>query len=134
MIILYEPLHRKTNICKCEKKGADQLCKNCTADQRLYIRYTDSAIPLLLKSEIFSVYLISVTIQTGLYRNWSGTQIVGCLIHRLITVLYCSCGSVKFCLVFMMNSLIVDLLENGNISIIYFGVQVKRIRRTVMLT
>ena len=43
---------RKPTICIGEHKGTDQLCSNCTADQRLYFRYTDSAIPLLLKSEI----------------------------------------------------------------------------------
>ena len=38
---------RKPEFCLCENKGADQLCSNCTADQRLCFRYTDSAIPLL---------------------------------------------------------------------------------------
>ena len=37
-----------------ENKGANQLCSNCTADLRLYFRYTDSAVSLLLKSEISS--------------------------------------------------------------------------------
>ena len=32
---------RKTDIYLCENKGADQLCSNCTADQRLCFRYTD---------------------------------------------------------------------------------------------
>ena len=41
---------RNTNMLG-ENKGADQLCSNCTADQRLCSRYTDSTIPLLLKSE-----------------------------------------------------------------------------------
>ena len=36
----------------CENKGAVQLCSNCTAEQRLCFRYTDSTIPLLPKSEI----------------------------------------------------------------------------------
>ena len=43
---------RKLAICICENKGADQLCSNCTADQRLCFRYIDSTIPLLPKSEI----------------------------------------------------------------------------------
>ena len=38
----------------CEKKDADQLCSNYTADQRLCFRYTDSTIPLLPKSKISS--------------------------------------------------------------------------------
>ena len=45
---------RKRDYCLCENKGADQLCSNCEADQRLCFRYWDSTIPLLLKSEISS--------------------------------------------------------------------------------
>ena len=51
------PLHmslamRKPAFCICENKDADQLRGNRKADQRLCFRYTDSAIPLLSKSEI----------------------------------------------------------------------------------
>ena len=63
-----------------ENKGADQLCSNCTADQRLCFRCTDSTIPLLLKSKICSFQLFSVTVQPGLCR----TQSV--LTRRLICV------------------------------------------------
>ena len=49
--VLLEP-HEKTGLFLCENKDADQLCSNCTADQRLCFRYTDCTIPLLLKSEI----------------------------------------------------------------------------------
>ena len=45
---------RKRDYCLCENKGADQLRSNCEADQRLCFRYSDSTIPLLLKSEISS--------------------------------------------------------------------------------
>ena len=45
---------RKPGFCLCENKGADQLRGNREADQRLCFRYTDSTIPLLLKSEISS--------------------------------------------------------------------------------
>ena len=44
----------KQDFCLCENKGADQLRGNREADQRLCFRYTDSTIPLLLKSEISS--------------------------------------------------------------------------------
>ena len=44
----------KPDFCLCENKGADQLRGNREADQRLCFRYTDSTIPLLLKSEISS--------------------------------------------------------------------------------
>ena len=42
----------KPTICLGENKGADQLRSNCEADQRLCFRYSDSTVPLLLKSEI----------------------------------------------------------------------------------
>ena len=44
----------KPTICIGENKGADQLRGNREADQRLCLRYTDSTIPLLSKSEISS--------------------------------------------------------------------------------
>ena len=43
---------RKPAFCIYDNKGADQH-GNCTADQRLH--YRDSAIPLLLKSDISSL-------------------------------------------------------------------------------
>ena len=44
----------KPTICIGENKGADQLCGNREADQRLCFRYTDSTIPpLLLKTAKF---------------------------------------------------------------------------------
>ena len=45
---------RKPTICICKNKDADQLRGNREADQRLCFRYTDSTLPLLLKSEISS--------------------------------------------------------------------------------
>ena len=45
---------RKPDFCLGENKGADQLRGNREADQRLCFRYSDSTIPLLLKSEIAS--------------------------------------------------------------------------------
>ena len=44
----------KPTICIGDNKDADQLCGNREADQRLCFRYSDSTIPLLLKSEISS--------------------------------------------------------------------------------
>ena len=78
----------KPTICIGENKGADQLRVNREADQRLCFRYMDSTIPLLLKSEISSFLPSSVTVQPGLCQTWSETQIVGFLMHRLISV-YC---------------------------------------------
>ena len=45
----------KPTICICENKDADQLRGNREADQGLCFRYSDSTIPLLLKSEISSL-------------------------------------------------------------------------------
>ena len=45
---------RKPTICIGENKDADQLRGDREADQRFCFRYTDSTIPLLLKSEISS--------------------------------------------------------------------------------
>ena len=40
--------HEKTGFSPTGKnKGADQLCSNCTSDQRLCFDYTDSTITLL---------------------------------------------------------------------------------------
>ena len=39
----------KPTICIGEHKGADQLCSNCEADQRLCFRYSDNTIHFLLK-------------------------------------------------------------------------------------
>ena len=47
----------KPTICICENKDADQLRGNREADQRLCFRYSDSTIPLLLKSEASSYLL-----------------------------------------------------------------------------
>ena len=42
------------------KKDADQLRSNCKADQCLFFRYMDSAIPLLTKSEISGLFSVAV--------------------------------------------------------------------------
>ena len=75
---------RKRDYCLCENKGADQLRSNCEADQRLCFGYSDSTIPLLLKSEISNVYLFSELVQVGLCRTWSETPKTGFLASRLI--------------------------------------------------
>ena len=66
----------KPTICLGENKGADQLRSNCEADQRLCFRYSDSTVPLLLKSESSRFYLFSVTVQVCLCRTWSETTLL----------------------------------------------------------
>ena len=53
----YEPRHEKIGCFLCKNKGVDQLYSNCTADQHLCFRYTNSMIPLLSESEISSLLL-----------------------------------------------------------------------------
>ena len=48
---------RKPIICIDENKDADQLRGHREADQRLCFRYSDSTLPLLLKSKISSSLL-----------------------------------------------------------------------------
>ena len=62
----------KPTSCIGENKDADQLRGNREADQRyreadqrLCFRYTDSTLPLLLKSEISSFQPAPVTAQAG---------------------------------------------------------------------
>ena len=75
---------RKPAFGMCENKDADQLCGNREADQRLCFRYTDTTIPLLLKSEISSLSPSSIAVQPGLCRTWSETPKTGFLTMRLI--------------------------------------------------
>ena len=75
---------RKPDFCLGENKGADQLRGNREADQRLCFRYSDSTIPLLLKSEISSFYAASELVQAGLCQTLSETPKTGFLASRLI--------------------------------------------------
>ena len=58
LVSVYVPemshLMGKPTICIGENKDTDQLRGDREADQRLCFRYSDSTIPLLLKSEISS--------------------------------------------------------------------------------
>ena len=78
----------KPDFCLGENKGADQLRGNREADQRLCFRYSDSTIPLLLKSEISSFWLFSELVQVGLCQTWSETPKTGFLTSRLKCVLF----------------------------------------------
>ena len=48
------------------------------------IRFLDSIIPLVSISKISSLYLVSVTVQTGLCLTWSQTLKTGFLVTGLI--------------------------------------------------
>ena len=65
----------KPTICIGKNKDADQLHGNREADQLLCFHYSDSTIPLLLKSEISGIQLFSVLVQVGLCRTCSETTL-----------------------------------------------------------
>ena len=67
---------RKPTIDICENKDADQLCSNCTADQRLCFRFSDSTIPPLLNSKISSFWPASVAVQASLCQTCSETTLL----------------------------------------------------------
>ena len=67
----------------CENKSADQLCSNCTADQRLCFRFVDSTSPRLPKSQISIFLPPSVTVQVGSCQIWLETPNAGFLMIGL---------------------------------------------------
>ena len=73
---------RKPDFCLCKNKDADQLCSNCTADQRICFRCSDRTIPLLPLPKI-SRFFFSYTVQAGMCLTWSEIQKVGFLASRL---------------------------------------------------
>ena len=75
---------RKLFFFLCKYKGADQLCSNSTAHQRLCFRYTDSAIPLLGIPQISRFLLSTETIEASLCRTMSETPKTGLFALQLI--------------------------------------------------
>ena len=67
---------RKPTFCICENKGADQLCGDGEADQRLCFRYIDSTIPLLSKFKNSSFLQSSVAAQPDLCQTRSETRML----------------------------------------------------------
>ena len=75
---------RKLDFYLCKNKGADQLCSNCKADQRLCFHYMDNTIPPLLISKISSFWPYSVTVHAGFCRIWWETPKTGFLASQLM--------------------------------------------------
>ena len=74
----------KTGFCLCETKDTVQQCSNyCTAYQHLCFHYTDSTIPLPLKSKISSFYPFSVFFKAGLCQTWSETPKTSFIVSQL---------------------------------------------------
>ena len=71
-IIIFSGVLRRPDFCICENKCVDQLCSNCTAEQRLCFRYTDGTIPIL-KSKLSIFWFSSVPGQAGFCRTLSNT-------------------------------------------------------------
>ena len=73
-----EPHHEKTGLLNVRKQ-------NCTADQRLCFRYTDSTIPLLRKSEDSGFQPFSENVQASLCQTGSETLKTGfCKSRRIL--------------------------------------------------
>ena len=64
------------------KPKAQISCAVTASDQRLCFCYSDSIIPLPLKSEISSFWPSPVTVQAGLCQTWSEPQTVGFLMQK----------------------------------------------------
>ena len=93
---------RKPAFCICKNKDADQLRGNREADQRLCFHHTDSAIPLLSKPDISSLWPSSVAEQPGLCQTRLKTPKTGFVTTRLI---YCIMFNefVSFCLLLISS-------------------------------
>ena len=94
---------RKSDFCLYENKGADQICSNWEADQCLCFSYKDSAISLLLKSEISSFFSASVTVQVGLCQTWS---------LKPRRPVFWRCGSFHFCFI----EIFISMFQKSKIS------------------
>ena len=78
------PVVRKPAFSICENKDADWLRGYREADQHLCFLPIDSAIPLLSKSELSSLWSSSVAVQPCFCRTWSENPKTGFLTTRPI--------------------------------------------------
>ena len=104
----------KPTICIGENKGADQLRSNCEADQHLCFRYSDSTIPLLLKSN-FKLLALFCACTGRFVSDLFGNHIVGFPTRRLI--FWCS----KFICFVMVEIRREYLLSNPTVPEQAFG-------------
>ena len=74
---------RKPVYAICEQQRRRSACASAQSDQRLYCSL-HSIIPPVSILEISSLYLVSMTEQTGLNVNWSETPKTGFIVTRLI--------------------------------------------------
>ena len=82
---------RTSEICLCENEGADQLCSDCTADQRLCFRYIVQSFPFSntkFQASSLSPRLYSpVCVRPG--ATWSEISKPGFLTSRPSIILFC---------------------------------------------
>ena len=74
---------KTSTFCICENKGADQLRSNCAADQHLSFHYRDCTINILSKSDLSSIWPLSVVVHLVFCRTLSETLKTGFLATRL---------------------------------------------------
>ena len=84
--ILMSHVMRKPVYVICEQQRRRSACASAQSDQRLCFRCLHSIIPPLAIAEVSSLYLVSVTAQTGLSLPWSQTPKTGFLVTRFIYI------------------------------------------------
>ena len=84
LIKLYEPRHEKTCLFHMRTTKAQISLRIRSLISTFVFHCLDSMIPLVSKSEISSLYLVSVTAQTSWSLPWSQTPKTGFLVMRLV--------------------------------------------------
>ena len=75
---------RKPAFCICENNDADRLCTVTAQMVSAFFRHIDCTLPPLYKSEISSLKLCCVAVQSDLCRAWPEISKTGFLATRLI--------------------------------------------------
>ena len=75
---------RKPVLPYANNKGADHPAHLRSLISAFVVRYLDSIIPILAKSKISRLQLVSVVEQAGLSLTWSETPKTGFLVTRLM--------------------------------------------------
>ena len=95
-------------------KGADQPAHRRSLISACVVRFLDSTIPVLAKSEISRLYLVSVAEQAGLSLTWSETPKTGFLVTWLISYHhYLVEGKIKY---YVCRKVCSEMSENWIIS------------------
>ena len=121
MGFLQSMIHEKTCLMPyANNKDADQPVHPCSLIRAFVVHCLDSIIPILVKSKISRLYLVSVTEQDGLSITWLQTPKAGFLVTQLMSLpslLTCSAATA-----------VTDLHLNK--LLINFGINVLKNRNT----